>query len=368
MSISFSGLASGLDTTSWVESLVALRQAKVEGYEEEKTGIESMQETLSNIKSFFSSFRSMIEKVTDASFGIPTMDIFAQKLATSSDTSVLTAAASTEAEEGTYDVFVDKLATETQAISGLNTTTTIIETHTATLNSKLTSIGVRAGEIGVTVNGTKHTVTIGENDTIGDFINNLQQIGVGASYNENSGIFSISIDNDAIDDTLTVHDDGTVGTGIVDALNLSEIGGYESGNLEISTIDTIIATATGDTKLSTFGVKSGTVKIEANDIEYSFQITNDSTIEEFVDAMQDENIDASFKDGVISIIDAEITDDGTTNLFKALGLESSVNHNDQSSGDMSYTEVKSAELSDKIVDFVPDGLGVIIFLTKKVLR
>ncbi len=93
MSISFSGLASGLDTTSWVESLVALRQAKVEGYEEEKTGIESMQETLSNIKSFFSSFRSMIEKVTDASFGIPTMDIFAQKLATSSDTSVLTAAA-----------------------------------------------------------------------------------------------------------------------------------------------------------------------------------------------------------------------------------------------------------------------------------
>ena len=225
MSISFSGLASGLDTTSWVESLVALRQAKVEGYEEEKTGIESMQETLSNIKSFFSSFRSMIEKVTDASFGIPTMDIFAQKLATSSDTSVLTAAASTEAEEGSYDVFVDKLATETQAISGLNTTTTIIETHTATLNSKLTSIGVRAGEIGVTVNGTKHTVTISENDTIGDFINNLQQIGVGASYNENSGIFSISIDNDAIDDTLTVHDDGTVGTGIVDALNLSEIGG-----------------------------------------------------------------------------------------------------------------------------------------------
>ena len=149
---------------------------------------------------------------------------------------------------------------------------------------------------------------------------------------------------------------------------MSETSGYESGDLEISTIDTIVTTATSDTKLSALGVKAGTVKIEAYDIEYSFQITNDSTIEEFVDAMQDENIDASFKDGVISIIDAEITDDGTTNLIKALGFESSVNHNDQSSGDMSYTEVKSAELSDKIVDFVPDGLGVIIFLTKKVLR
>ena len=29
MTISFSGLASGLDTSSWVESLVRLRQAKV---------------------------------------------------------------------------------------------------------------------------------------------------------------------------------------------------------------------------------------------------------------------------------------------------------------------------------------------------
>ena len=36
MTISFSGLASGLDTTSWVESLVALKQAKVETLEEEK--------------------------------------------------------------------------------------------------------------------------------------------------------------------------------------------------------------------------------------------------------------------------------------------------------------------------------------------
>ena len=359
MSISFSGLASGLDTSSWVESLTALREAKVETYEEEKTSVESLQETLSNIKSFFSSFRSMIEKVTDASFGIPTMDIFAQKLATSTDTSVLTAAATTEAEEGTYDVFVDKLATETQAISGLNTTKTIIESQTATLDSSLKSIGVRAGEIGVTVNGTKHVLELAEDDTIQDLIKKLQNIGVSANYNETSGIFSVNLDSDDIDDTLTVQDDGTVGTGIVEALNLSETGGYESGDLEVSTVDTIVATATGETKLSTLGVKAGTVKIEANGVEYSFQITNNSTIEEFVDAMQGEGIEASFENGVLSITDAEITNDGTTNLISALGLKTSVNHNTQTSNGLNYTEIRTAQLYDKITDFVPDGKGEI---------
>ena len=80
MSISFSGLASGLDTSSWVESLVALKKAKVTTLEEEKKEVQSLQKTLTQIKSFFSSFRSMLEKVTDAKFGIASMDLFAQNM------------------------------------------------------------------------------------------------------------------------------------------------------------------------------------------------------------------------------------------------------------------------------------------------
>ena len=84
MTISFSGLASGLDTSSWVESLVALKQAKIDTLEEEKETVLLSQETLNNIKSFFTSFRGVIEKVTDAKFGIATMDLFAQNLASQS--------------------------------------------------------------------------------------------------------------------------------------------------------------------------------------------------------------------------------------------------------------------------------------------
>lgn len=69
------------------------------------------------------------------------------------------------------------------------------------------------------------------------------------------------------------------------------------------------------------GVEAGTLTMEANGAEYSFQVTDKTTIQEFVDAMKSVNIDASFNNGVLSIVDAEITDEGTTNIISALGLE-----------------------------------------------
>lgn len=149
MAISFSGLASGLDTSSWVESLVALKQAKIDTLEEQKETVLLSRETLNNIKSFFNSFRSVIEKVTDAKYGVASMDIFAQKIATSSDLNILTASAATEAEEAEYNILVDNLATSTEAVSGLKVLNTIIETSTAVGNTKLVDLGIKAGEIGI---------------------------------------------------------------------------------------------------------------------------------------------------------------------------------------------------------------------------
>lgn len=353
MSISFSGLSSGIDTSSWVESLVALRQAKVTKLEEEKESVVSIQDVLSNIKSFFTSFRSTIEKVTDAKFGIVSMDLFAQNLATSSNINVLTGTATTEAEEATYNIQVDKLASSTEAASNQNFTTTVIETATATLGTKLSDIGVKTGQIGVTSNGNQYKISITEEDTIKSLIDKLQAVGVDANYNEKTGIFSANIDASDIDDSIS-------NTGIVDAFHLSDsVGGYGSGKLETSDTDTLVTTATGSTKLRMLGVEAGTLTMEANGAEYSFQVTEKTTIQEFVDAMKSVNIDASFNNGVLSIVDAEITDEGTTNIISALGLETKVNQNTQTSGGLSYTEVKTAGLNDKITEFISGSSGVV---------
>ena len=353
MSISFSGLSSGIDTSSWVESLVALRQAKVTKLEEDKESVVSIQDVLSNIKSFFTSFRSTIEKVTDAKFGIASMDLFAQNLVASSDINVVTGTATTEAEEATYNIQVDKLASSTEAASNQNFTTTVIETATATLGTKLSDIGVKTGQIGVTSNGNQYKISITEEDTIKSLIDKLQAVGVDANYNEKTGIFSANIDASDIDDSIS-------NTGIVDAFHLSDsVGGYGSGKLETSDTDTLVTTATGSTKLRMLGVEAGTLTMEANGAEYSFQVTDKTTIQEFVDAMKSVNIDASFNNGVLSIVDAEITDEGTTNIISALGLETKVNQNTQTSGGLSYTEVKTAGLNDKITEFVSGSSGVV---------
>lgn len=333
MSISFSGLASGLDTSSWVESLVALKKAKVTSLETEKTEMQSLQETLTKIKSFFSSFRSMLEKVTDTKL-MPnsTVDLFAQNLATSSNLEALTASASTAAEEATYNVLVDKLATETKAKSNYSYVTTVVQTTTATGDSKLTSLGVKAGDITVINNGIEHGINITENDTLSTFIEKLKNIGVKADYNEKTGIFSVDISAGAIKEK---------DTNVVKALHLQNVNkGYMSNALHTEKTDTIFSAATEITKLSELGVKNGVVKFDANGKETPFTIDNNTTLGDLLQTLNNANIKAELSaDGTFTIYDVTITDEGNTEFKKMLGLSDSTYSKSQVTGNLKHTTV-----------------------------
>ena len=354
MTISFSGLASGLDTSSWVESLVALKQAKVTELEEEKDLVTTTREALSNIKSFFTSFRSVLEKVTDTKFNVGSMDIFAQNLATSSNAAVLSAIATAEAAEASYEISVDKLATQTQAVSGHKYTTSIVSTTMATSDTKLINLGVKAGNIGVNVNGVEVGVTITENDTIQTFIDKLKNIGVNASFNNETGIFNANLSVNDINDKD--------GTGIVQALHLEGVNeGYQSGQLQVTDSETTFSPAEESTLLKDLGVKAGTLTIEANDAVYNVEIDEATTLGELIQALRDENISATLdEDGTFRLEDAVITNDGTTNLIDAFGLKQEVNNNVQQSGDLSYktvvTEVTEATLDTLLNDIVEAGV------------
>ena len=355
MTISFSGLASGLDTSSWVESLVSLKQAKVTELEDEKDLVTTTKEAVANIKSFFTSFRSVLEKVTDTKFNVSTMDIFAQNLATSSNVDILSAIATAEAKEATYEINVDKLATSTQAASGYKFTTQIVTTTAATLDSKLANLGVKSGNIGVTVNGLEQNLYIADNDTIQTFIDKLNNLGVSASFNQDSGVFNMNIGINDINDKDN--------TGIIAALHLEGVNeGYQSDKLEITKTDTTFESADESTLLTDLGVKRGTLTIEANDAIYNVEIDNDTTLGEFLQALRDENINASLTEGgVFRLEDAVITNDGTTNLIDAFGLQQSVSSNIQQSGDLSYktvvTDVTVATLDSLLNDITENGVS-----------
>ena len=210
---------------------------------------------------------------------------------------------------------------------------TILSPTTATGDSKLINLGVKAGNIGVTVNGVEHGINITENDTISTFIEKLNNIGVKASYNEGSGVFSIDVGENDIKDIDS--------TGIVNALHLKGVNeGYTSDSLKTSTTDTIFSAATETTKLSELGVKNGTVTIHANDKDYSFTINQNTTLGGFIADLKNKNIEASLdKDGVFTITDADITNEGSTDIKNALGLTSTVYEKAQITGDLTHKTI-----------------------------
>ncbi len=334
MSISFSGLATGLDTSSWVESLVKIKQEKVSSYESTKKTLELTQEAVASIKSFFTSFRSVLEKVTDTKFGTAASDIFAQKLASSTNANLVSASATHEAEEAKYDVNVDKLATQTKANSGIKQLETITQIQTATLNTKLGDLGVKNGTIDVTVKGVKNNITISEDNSIADFITKLKNIGVDSNFNEKTGVFSVDLPSGNIVDN---------GTGIIDAFHLQS-SGYESTNLVTYTTSTVTSTATGNTQLSELDtgkiLKNGIVEVNVNGATYTISVDGSMTLSEFVGTLKNYGADAELADdGTLTIKDATITDIGNTKLLDVLGLHSDVSSKSQTAEGLKTTTI-----------------------------
>ena len=114
--ISFSGLASGLDTSSWVEAFVNVKKEELTTLQTNLKSIQTTKTTLTDTKSKFASLRTAIEKLTDAKFG-GSFDLFAKNSATSSNNDIFSATVTSNAARQTYDIKVQQLATYTKATS-----------------------------------------------------------------------------------------------------------------------------------------------------------------------------------------------------------------------------------------------------------
>ena len=184
MSISFSGLASGLDTSGWVEALVSVRQEKVASLQTELKGFQTTKNTLTDTRSAFNSLRTALEKLTDAKFG-GTFNLFSQNTAKSSDESIFTATVGTTALRQNYDITVQQLATYTKATSK-ESASAVADDET-----KLANLGIKEGTLSVYVDGTKTAINIEKDDTLGDLKTQLAAAGVKADIDEN-GVLVLS--------------------------------------------------------------------------------------------------------------------------------------------------------------------------------
>ena len=186
MALRMTGLMSGLDTESIVSALMKAQTMKKTKVDNKKTKLEWKQEAWSNVNTkLYNFYKGSLSKMRLQS-------AFLTKAASSSNTTKLTATASSTAANGTYAVKVNKLAAAQYVTSGKLGQT--VDGKKVTSKTKLKDIdaGFTEGSQ-ITIKGTKSvTLNIDENTTVNDFITTAQNAGLNATFDETQQRFFIS--------------------------------------------------------------------------------------------------------------------------------------------------------------------------------
>lgn len=265
--ISFSGLASGLDTSSWVKAFVSVKQEKVTALQTDLKSKQTVKTTLNDTRSKFTTLRSSIEKLTDAKFG-GAMDLFAKNSATSSDTDIFTATATSGATRQNYDITVQQLATYTKATSK-NAASAIADD-----NTKLKNLGISDGTLTAYVNGQKYTVNINDTNTLGDLKAKLAGFGVKTDIGED-GVLKFSAQNEGDTIHMGATTDSSNLTSLI-GLTQQEDGSYVSTNSLFKA--TVASKLTSEDSGFNTKIKEGTFTIG----DATFKITDKTTLSSLI--------------------------------------------------------------------------------------
>ena len=315
--ITFTGLASGMDTSSWIEALVSIKQQSVTNLQTKQTGYEKSKSVLDTVKSSVSSLRSSIEKLTDAKFG-GSFDLFAKNAVTSSNSDVVSATATTDAARQSLDIVVNQLATSTTAASTYNA-----KINDETVFNKLSSGNAKEGAFSVFVDGKRSEINIEENENLGSIVSKLNDIdGINASITD--GKLNISA-QDGQNIVIGSVSDKSNFASVLGLVKDSETGNYESYT-SISSINTSdkLIDIFGDSVKGTFSIGNQEFTVDETttlkSLIGSINEKPDSGVNAYWDASAGQLVLKSKTDGAFNInIEAN-----TSDLTDKFGFTSSV--------------------------------------------
>ena len=319
MAISFSGLVSGLDTSSWVDALISVRQPEVTKIQTQLASQKNTKAILNDTRSTVSSLRTAIEKLTDAKFG-GTFDLFAKSTAESSNTEVFTATAGTNAKKQNYDIRVDQVATSTKAISQ-NPASNVADDSTL-----LKNLGITNGKFTFYVDGAKNTFEVTDETTVGDLKSKMNDAGINTNIDEN-GVVRFSAKNDGTDIHIGTTTDSSNFMAIT-GLTRNDDGTYSSTNsMYKATIATKLTSQDSGfsqpIKAGTFTIGNAEFTIDENTTLSSLIYQINSNSEAQANAYWDDSTGrlsiTSTKEGA-SYINIEA---GTSNFTDVMGLTAS---------------------------------------------
>lgn len=197
--IRMTGLNSGLDTDSIVQALMSAQRMKKTKVSSKKTKLEWKKDIWSEMNTkLYDFYKGSLNKIKSQS-------AYKTKAATSSDTSKVTATATSQAAEGTYKIKVNSLASAQYVTSGK--LGTLADGKTATSKTKLTELAdpIAAGtQISINSKSGTATLLVDENTTIADFTTACTNAGLKASFDETQQRFFISSDDSGTDQTFSI--------------------------------------------------------------------------------------------------------------------------------------------------------------------
>lgn len=219
--ITFSGLASGVNTQSIIQKLLALGQQPI-------TTLQNQEQTITTQQAAIQQLESDVQSFASAGQALSTQSSFQSVAGTSSDSTVASVTAGTGAQQGVYNLIVNGLATSQKVATSAQASTT------TALNLSGTFV----------IDG--HAVSVSASDTL---------TSIAQSINSSGAPVTASLINGGTGNSyLTVTSNAT---GAANAIQLSDLTGGVLGSLGVTTGSPSIAQPIPNGAQS-YGFSSGT--------------------------------------------------------------------------------------------------------------
>lgn len=330
MSISFSGLGSGMDYSTWVTQFTALKeQSIVTPLKTKKTNLQSQNSAISSLKTYYMTLATSMQKISDSKYGA-SFDIFASSKVTMDNDNAknfIDVSASNSVPKMDFEIEVLELATNSNIKGNVKIEP---EQMYVKSNTSLTQLeNFKAGTLVFKMNDkdeTEYSIDVEKSDTMQsliDKINNLKDAKLEATLDEDGNFLVKSTD----ENRKIMSIDGTSNFKKVAELKMTSNGFESDGPIKAGTKSAF------NVRLVDSGIFSeGEFKINGE----TFKIDNTTTMNQLLNQINSNtkaNVKALYNSvtGTFSITSTETgatnieVEEVSSNFVSTVGLDNSDN-------------------------------------------
>lgn len=215
MAMRMSGLASGMDTESIIQQLVAARQTKVDNTKKAQTKLEWKQDTWKDLNTKLKNLQS--KYISNLRFSTA----YKKKTTKVSSSSIVSVITGEDAVNGVQQLSVKQLA-KTAYLTGdkLKEKADGSKWDALSKISDIVGDDFAEGSISIAAGGKTIDIAVTGETTISDFLTKIKEAGLNANFDAGQQRFFISAKQSGAENNFSVTADGTAGSRILSSLGL----------------------------------------------------------------------------------------------------------------------------------------------------